>query len=91
MLINQGCVDYAIKQLNLRHAIKYFPCMGRFQGHHQLAGRMTSMYLGAFDRDDASSYLCQCLGKHMHNQTGDMQVGVSFNGLRFFMHVGGHR
>jgi hypothetical protein len=24
MLINQGCVDYAIEQLNLRHAIKYF-------------------------------------------------------------------
>ena len=49
------------------------------------------MYLGAFDRDDASSYLCQCLRKHMHNQAGDMQVGMSFNGLRFFMHVEGHR
>jgi hypothetical protein len=35
--------------------------------------------------------LRQCMGKHMHNQTGDMQVGMSFNGLRFFMHVGGHR
>jgi hypothetical protein len=54
--------------------------MGRFQGHHQLAGRMTSMYLSAFDRDDASSHLRQCMGKHMHNQTGDMQVGMSFNG-----------
>lgn len=91
MLVNQGGVDHAIQLLDLRYAIQYFSCMRRFQGHHQLAGRVTSVYLGALDRDNPCSYWRQCLRQHMHNQTGDMQVGMSFDGLRFFMHVGGHR
>lgn len=91
MLVNQGRVDHAIQLLDLRHAIQYFSCMRRFQGHDQLAGRVTSMYLGALDRDDFCSHWRQCLRQHVHNQTGDMQVGRSFRWARFLMHVVAHR